>query len=130
MANVEWSPSWNLERVMSMIGTVFITAAYTLIYQYSGEVAPTTHRGRIIATASLFNAAAGFFGIIVPTIPGITRVGRLVLFGSLTVAMAVLNLGLPETGRRPVPELARDISKRRKDQNLNNISGMVRFWRR
>ena len=113
-----------------MIASVFATALFVLIYQCSGEVAPTTHRGRIIATASLFARVAGFLGPLVLNIPGMTRVGRLILFGSLAVVMAIMNLVLPETGRRPVPELASDVSKRRKGQNLNNISGMVRFWRR
>ena len=41
----QWTAVWNLERVMSLMANVMIAIAFGLVFLYTGELAPTTHRG-------------------------------------------------------------------------------------
>ena len=44
MFEVPFGGEWSLDRLASILGTMFVSAAFALIYLYTGELAPTTHR--------------------------------------------------------------------------------------
>ena len=44
MFEVPFGGEWSLDRLASILGTMFVSAAFGLIYLYTGELAPTTHR--------------------------------------------------------------------------------------
>ena len=42
-----------MERLASIIGTMFVSAAFGLVFLYTGELAPTTHRGFVMSSCSM-----------------------------------------------------------------------------
>ena len=115
--NKSFSPHWNMERIMSMFASFFAASSFCLLFLLAGEVSPTTHRGMISCTGSLFARVSAFFGPLLSS-ADLTSTQRLSLFGVLAASCALTSLVLPETRGRPIPETARDVRQRRDDQKV------------
>ena len=125
MINKEFSSHWSLERVMSMLASFFAASSFCLLFLLTGEVSPTTHRGMISSTGSLFARISAFFGPLLSA-ADLTSAQRLSLFGTLAASCVLTSLLLPETKGRAIPETARDVQERRDEQRvLSNLRVMV-----
>lgn len=93
-----------LTTTLVIIGKCSITASFAVIYLYSAEVFPTSHRNTGIGigsmSARLGTIAAPFvasdLGRLHPTMP-------MVVFGSMSLLAGLLTLALPETKGQRLP---------------------------
>ena len=49
---VKLSSTFSLEQLSCLIGSMFVSAAFCAIYLYSAELAPTSHRGKVLGYSS------------------------------------------------------------------------------
>lgn len=94
-----------LSTTLVIVGKCFITASFAVIYLYSAEVFPTSHRNTAIGIGSMSSRlgtiAAPFIasdlGKVHPTIP-------MIVFGVLSLVAGIFTLALPETKGLKLPE--------------------------
>lgn len=102
-----------LTTVLSLAGKFGASAGFAVIYIYSAELFPTVMRTSGIGICS-FMARVG--GILAPYIGRLNDVVKgdigtalpLVIFGSLSVAVGLLVLFLPETSNKVLPDTVED----------------------
>ena len=116
----QWTAIWGLERVMSLVAVVAISAAFGHIYMYTGELAPTSHRGLILCICSIIARLGAFIGPFVSHFSGHNSV-KLGLNALLAGVAAALTLLLPETRGAGIPEGPTAILARREEQGLNRL---------
>ena len=115
--NKEISTVWNVERVMSMLASYFAASSFCLLYLYTGEIAPTSHRGMISAAGSIFARISAFLGPLLSTL-NLTNTARLCLFGAVAGSCVITSCLLPETRDRVVPDTPVNVKYRRQEQGL------------
>ena len=49
----QWSVVWSFERLMNMVAIVGASCAFALVFLYTNELAPTTHRGLVMSSCSV-----------------------------------------------------------------------------
>ena len=115
--NVEFGSGWTLESVSCLIGVIFINGAYSGIFLWTGEIAPTTHRGLVYSICTGFDKVGSFIGpFIFNNLAPITH--KAVPFVGLAFISVLCVLGsflLVETGGKEIPLTGQDVEKRRKD---------------
>ena len=112
MLNIKFTEMWSLEHIASMIGSIGAGAAFTMIYLYTGELAPTTHRGMIFCLSSCCARIGSFIGPNVNLLYGVTdRRVPLALFAGLSFLACVAVFFLPDTTDRSVPETPFDVEE-------------------
>lgn len=112
MFNIKFTEVWSLEHVASMIGSIGAGAAFTMIYLYTGELAPTSHRGMILCLSSCSARIGSFIGPNVNLLYGITdRRVPLGLFAGLSFLACLAVFFLPDTTDRSVPETPFDVEE-------------------
>ncbi|GFO18728.1 solute carrier family 22 member 13 [Plakobranchus ocellatus] len=107
------APIWCVV-ILSLIGKASLVAAYPLLYTYTAELFPTTHRGIGVGSCSMM---ARIGGLISPYIAdlGLHTSGKMaavlpqLVFGACAIGGAVLVLLLPDTKGRELPETIDDI---------------------
>ena len=110
MLNVKLADEWNLEHLASLIGSIGGGAAYNLMFLYTGELAPTSHRGMILCLSACCAEVGSFIGPYVNLLYGTTdRRVPLTLFAGLSVLAIVALCFLPDTTGRCVPETPGDV---------------------
>ena len=121
MVDLNFSQDWSLEQVASLLGNVNILGAFAMLYLYSGELAPTSHRGMIMCLCSSCARVGSFIGPYVSLLYGVTdRRVPLALFAGLSVCAFVAILFLPDTTGDGIPETPADVSdKKGEGKNLN-----------
>lgn len=110
MVDHEFSPGWDVNRVACLAGNVALCCCYGTIYLYTGELAPTSHRGMIMALCSSAARVGSTLG------PYMTLLYRLAdrriplgVFGALTILCGVAVWGLSDTTGRRIPETPKDV---------------------
>ena len=95
----------------ALVGKLSLAASFAVIYIHSGELFPTTIRNSAMGLASV---AARFGGIMAPFIvlmgdfhPNL----QFTVFGFLSLSSGLLNLKLPETANKKLPESIKEIMK-------------------
>ena len=115
--NVEFGSGWTLQSVMSLIGVMFVNGAYSGLYLWTGEIAPTTHRGIVFSICSGISRVGSFIGpFIFNNLAPITH--KAVPLGGLAFISVLCMLGsflLVETGGKRIPLTGQDVEERRKD---------------
>ena len=113
--NVNLSDGWTLESVACLIGNSFISTAFSGIYLYTSELAPTSHRGMIFSFCSCAGRIGSFAGpFILTNVRDI--IGKGLSFGllaALSVIAVVGMLYLVETDKLQIPDKPEDVVKRR-----------------
>ncbi|XP_065584841.1 organic cation transporter protein-like [Artemia franciscana] len=95
--------SW-LSSTFALIGKFFAAAGYALVYQYTGELFPTSVRSTAIGAASMF---ARFGSVLSPYVASLSYFGLIVpfsIFGALGLISSLAVITLPETKDRALPE--------------------------
>ena len=110
MPDVKISEDWTLEYVASLIGNLTCSAAFGVIYLYSGELAPTSHRGMVMSLSSASARVGSFTGTYVGLLYSVAdrRVPLTVFAGLTCVFMASIFFMSDPTGRR-IPETPIDV---------------------
>ncbi|CAI9729340.1 Hypothetical predicted protein [Octopus vulgaris] len=100
----------------SILGRLFISAAFGIVYLYSLELYPTCIRNGALGTLSTFarigGALAPYTLNVSDLVPG--KVGRIipmVLMGALSIIAGLLSLLLPETDNRKMMDNFSDLTK-------------------
>ena len=118
--NVEFGSGWTLESVSCLIGYIFASGSFTGILLWTGELAPTTHRGIVFSFCSGISRIGSFTGpFIFNNLALITS--KAVLLGSLAFMSVLCMMGsflLVETGNKPIPVTGQDVEERRKGRNI------------
>ena len=110
MLDVQLSDTWNIEFVASLLGNVAILAAFSMLYLYTGELSPTTHRGMVMCLSSSSARVGSFIGPYVSLLYGVTdRRVPLALFAGLSVCGCVVVMFLPDTTGKSIPETPSDV---------------------
>ena len=117
MLDVDLSDTWTLEHVASLLGNVGILGAFAMLYLYTGELAPTSHRGMVMCLSSSCARVGSFIGPYVSLLYGVTdRKIPLALFAGLSVCAFVAILFLPDTTGAGIPETPKDIENDREEK--------------
>ncbi|XP_070202473.1 organic cation transporter protein-like [Littorina saxatilis] len=123
------SVTWSV-ILLSNIGKMGASSAFSIIYLFSAELFPTVARNSLVGMSSM---VARVGGVISPYIAQLNVIvgGHLgvalplVVFGGLALFAGLLALWLPETLHRPLPETmedARNFGKLRSDSVSKKIS--------
>ena len=114
--NVEIGGGWTLESVICLIGVIFVSASFSGVYLWTGEIAPTTHRGFVFGISSSAARVGSFIGpFIFNNLAPITH--KAVPLGILAFASVLCLLGsflLVETEDKAIPLTGQDVEERRK----------------
>ncbi|KAL5255209.1 hypothetical protein ACHWQZ_G014598 [Mnemiopsis leidyi] len=62
MIDYNISSNFTLEHLVSLLGYMTILGSYTLVYQYTGELTPTSHRGMVYCICASFSRIGSFLG--------------------------------------------------------------------
>ncbi|XP_063688897.1 solute carrier family 22 member 15-like [Bolinopsis microptera] len=113
--NVEFGSGWTLESVSCLIGAIFVNGLYSGILLWTGELAPTTHRGIVFSFCSGISRVGSFTGpFLFNNLALITS--KAVVLGSLAFISVFCMMGsflLVETRNKPIPVTGQDVEERR-----------------
>jgi len=111
MLDVPFNDDYDLQFVASILGSICAGSAFIMMYLFSSELAPTSHRGMIICSCSVaarFGSIAGPYILLLNTVTD--RRVSLAIFSSLAILAGFAVLFLPDTHAKPVPETPKDVN--------------------
>ncbi|KAL5268112.1 hypothetical protein ACHWQZ_G002089 [Mnemiopsis leidyi] len=108
--------NWKLESVFSLFGITFVSGCFSVIYLWTGEVAPTSHRGFAFGVGSGSARIGSFFGpyIFNNLAPATSRAVPFLFLAAASFLCALAAFFLVETGDKEIPCVAGDVATRRK----------------
>ena len=110
MIDYQFAPRWDLNRVACLVGNVALCCCYGTIYLYTGELAPTSHRGMIMALCSSAARVGSSLGPYMTLLYKFAdRRLPLAVFGAITVAASGAVWALSDTTGRRIPETPKDV---------------------
>ncbi|GFR98005.1 organic cation transporter protein-like [Elysia marginata] len=107
------APSWCVVA-LSLVGKTAVLAAYPILYTYSAELFPTTHRGVGVGSCSMMSRIGGLLSPYIADL-GFFFTGKLayvlpqIVLGTCAMLGSLLVLFLPETRGTPLPETLDDV---------------------
>ena len=110
MLDVQINEFWTLEFIACLVGNLSCSAASGVIYLYTGELAPTSHRGMVMSLSSASARIGSFIGTFVGLLYSVAdrRVPLAVFAGLTCIFMAAVYFLSDTTGRR-IPETPIDV---------------------
>lgn len=115
MIDLQLSSSWDLQQVICLIAILFITTEFAVVYLYTVELSPTSHRGLITFLCSAAARIGSFTGPYITLLFDLTN-RRVVLgaMGGIAMVAGVLTLLLLEdTTGLNIPETPPDLQPRK-----------------
>ncbi|CAI9729392.1 Hypothetical predicted protein [Octopus vulgaris] len=128
----------------SMLGRLFITSAFSIVYLYTLELYPTCIRNGALGTMSTFARVGGSVAPYILNFSDLVsgKVGRImpmILMGPLSVIAGLLSLLLPETNNRKMMDNFSDLTESgelkfavgelpKKSLNTIGASRSIRVW--
>eukprot|EP00116_Pleurobrachia_bachei_P003517 sb/3463779/ len=109
------SGDWTVGSISCLLGIVFVSAAFSGVYLWSSELAPSSHRGLVFSMCSVISRVGGFFGPMMfnalakaagPAVP-------IIIIGTMSCIAAVVSWLLVETSTTAIAETPADITTRR-----------------
>ncbi|XP_074662115.1 organic cation transporter protein-like [Tubulanus polymorphus] len=122
-----------LITTLATLGKFGTSAAYSIIYLYTGELYPTVARNATLGICSMFARFGSISGPYIAEL-GSTLSGKyapvvpLVTFGTLAYLAGLFSLLLPETTARNLPQTIEDclqISEQQRNDESTEIQAMV-----
>ena len=113
MPDVQISESWTLEFIACLIGSIAVSAAFAILYLFTSELAPTSHRGMILSLSSSSARIGSFIGPYVSLLYDVTdRRVPLALFAGATLVMCVAVQLQADTSGKQIPETPKGVELR------------------
>jgi len=110
MIDAPFNDEYDLSFLASILGSICAGSAFIMMYLYSSELAPTSHRGMIICCCSIAARIGSIIGPYIFLLNTITdRRVALAIFSVLAAFAAFAVLFLPETHLKPIPETPKDV---------------------
>ena len=108
---------WTLENISCLIGIIFVSGCFSGAYPWTGELAPTSHRGLVMCASSISARIGSFIGpYIFNNLAPVTH--KAVPLGGLAFLAVLCAFGsflLLETGDKKICLTAEDAVARRKN---------------
>ena len=82
MIDFNISETFTVEHLASLSGYMTIMSSYTMVYQYTGEMAPTSHRGMVFCICGSFGRIGSFLGPYIQLL--FTILDKRITFGIFT----------------------------------------------
>ncbi|GFR98008.1 organic cation transporter protein [Elysia marginata] len=120
------APSWCVVA-LSLIAKAAMLAAAPLLYTYSAELFPTTHRGIGVGSCSMMSRIGGLLSAYIADL-GLYFTGNLasvlpqIVLGTCTILGTLLVLFLPETRGRNLPETVEDIREKPRGNETTTLA--------
>lgn len=107
-----------------MVGKLFISGSYSIIYKYSAELFPTVVRSSGVGLGSMFASVSGALTPLVSLLDTLNPKIPTIIFGLIALTSGSSTLLLPETVGRNLPQSLEDGEKFGKgDTCCTNCSG-------
>ena len=121
MPDVSFSDKWTLNYIACLIGSIAVLAAFLLMYLFTSELAPTSHRGMIMSLSSSCARLGSFAGPYISLLYKVTdrRVTAGVFGGMALIGVAVVFF-LPDTTGVRIPEVPGDLTSGTEYQKVEN----------
>ncbi|XP_063678900.1 solute carrier family 22 member 16-like [Bolinopsis microptera] len=103
---------------------MFVAATFCGIYLYTMELAPTSHRGKMLGYSSFAARIGSFCGPQASLLFSWNKPGTLILFAVLAASAGLLCYRLPDTKDVPTPSTAAEV-QRRKDEKDGRVQATV-----
>eukprot|EP00116_Pleurobrachia_bachei_P017185 sb/3477447/ len=100
-----------------------IAAVFGSIYLYTMELAPTSHRGKILGNCSFAARIGAFMGPQAPLLFSWSNIGALIIFAVLSGSAGLMIFRLPDTAKVPTPSTAAEVQARR--DGAGDVAGTV-----
>ncbi|XP_022106852.1 solute carrier family 22 member 15-like isoform X2 [Acanthaster planci] len=104
----EGSEMSSMQTYLALTGKMGISVAFNSVYLYSSELLPTVLRNTGLGVCSM---SARLGGVIAPTLPPYGEKVAYLAFGLTALLSAVLDMTLPESLNKQLPETIMDIEK-------------------
>ena len=107
---------WTLESLASLVGLVFVSASYSGMYLWTGELAPTSHRGFVFCMSRSAASIGSLLGpFIVNNVFEIThKAVTLATLSALALVGFLASFSLVETGDKGIATTPEEVVARRK----------------
>jgi hypothetical protein len=96
-------------KLLALFGKLAIAASFSIIYIQSTELFPTVIRNSGLGLCSCFARIGGIVAPFVSLADSITPDAQFLILGVLSFVSGMLNLYLPETLNKPMPETIQDL---------------------
>jgi len=111
MIDAPFNDEYDLQFLASILGSICAGSAFIMMYLYSSELAPTSHRGMIICACSVAARIGSIIGPYIFLLNTVTdRRVALSIFAGLAGLAGFTVLFLPDTHLKPVPETPKDVN--------------------
>ena len=110
MIDYNISSNFTLEHLVSLLGYMTILGSYTLVYQYTGELTPTSHRGMVYCICASFGRVGSFLGPYIQLL--FTLLDKKITFGLFAAASLVCTAivtFMRDPTSRAMPETPKDL---------------------
>ncbi|XP_038044780.1 organic cation transporter protein-like [Patiria miniata] len=97
--------------VIALIGKLFASAAFDVLYLATAEIFPTILRSAAVGAASVVSRAGGMVAPFIVYLNVIHNSIPMIVFGVVSLVAGLLVLPLPETNNRALPETLDDGAK-------------------
>lgn len=110
MIDLKLSDSWSLEHIASVVGFMFTSSAFMLMYLIIIERFPTSHSGMVFSLANVGARSGCFLGPQVNLLYGVTsrRVPQALYAGVGALAFVGMAF-IPDTTGKPIPQIPGDM---------------------
>ena len=104
----------------ALVGKLCMSASFTIIYIHSGEIFPTTIRNSAMGLVAGSARAGGIVAPFIVLLDDYYPYLQFTIFGILALSSGLLNLLLPETQGRKLPDsvsqVVRELQTRRREK--------------
>ncbi|XP_037072198.1 solute carrier family 22 member 15-like isoform X1 [Pollicipes pollicipes] len=99
-----------LRMLLGLIGKLCAAASFSVIFIHSGEIFPTSIRNTGFGLVNVFARIGGIVYPFMALLNDVMADLHFAVFGALAVGSGLLNLMLPETLGRPLPETVEELA--------------------
>ena len=104
-----------LQLALSLVGKFGATAAFAIVFLYTAELFPTSHRSSVTGACSTMARVGAILSLLVQHLGHFWGPLPMVLLGATSLVAGALATRFPETTGRPMPDTVREAEDMGKD---------------